>query len=81
MTLPEWQDIHLPEAGRVLKQDLSPLRAFGVSLSSGLCFWHGGEVRVTGVNIQQKHNLALENTVGSYYVLLNTFCVLGSLCK
>lgn len=62
----------------MLKQDLSPLRASGLSLYPGLCSWHGQDVRAIGVNIPEKYNLALEDIVKSCDILLNTFCVLGS---
>lgn len=62
----------------VMQQDLTPRRASGLSLYPGLCTWHGQDVRVIGVNIPEKYNLALEDTVGSCAISLNTFCVLGS---
>lgn len=73
-TLPEWQDIHLFERGGT-RAEFNSLQTLWFVSRTVFPAWE--DVKVTGVSIPKKYNLALEDIDGSCYTLLNTFCVPG----
>lgn len=79
-TLPEGQDIHLPERGGT-EAEFKLFQTLWFAAAPRTVFSAWEDVRVTGSSIPEKYSLELEDIIGSCCVLLNTICVPGSVCK